>query len=375
MMRKIPYGRQTVGLREGTAAFRSTIGALITQGPSVRALEDKMCEITSANHAIAVSSGTAALHIAALAAEVDLSEETIVPGLTFAASASSVILAGGRPSLVDISPSTWNIDMTKVQPRVESIVSVDFAGLPSGITERTTHQKARVIEDCAHSLGGMTPSGPVGNASTTLMSCFSLHPVKAITSGEGGIVTTNDDQVAEKLRELRSHGINRDDARFGWEYNINSIGLNYRLTDIQAAVAVVQLGRIQKFIDARNEIAERYRALLAGIPVGLLPAAAPGYLHAYHLFSILLRDEKQRNFVYEHLHRQGILVQVHYKPLHNLSVFRDLPRHSANLGETENVGSRILSLPIFPRLRKSDQNRIVKALQMAISDSQTMLKA
>jgi len=371
--KRIPYGHQTVGLREATAVFFASLGTSITQGPKVRTLEDKVCEFTNAKHAIAVSSGTAALHIAALAAEVDLSEETVVPSLTFAASASSVILAGGRPSLSDISPSTWNIDMTKVQPRVKSIVSVDFAGLPSGITERTTHQKARVIQDCAHSLGARTPSGPVGSASTTLMSCFSLHPVKAITSGEGGIVTTNDDQVAERLRELRSHGINRDNARFGWEYDINSIGLNYRLTDIQAAVAVVQLGRIQKFIDSRNEIAERYRALLAELPIGLPPAAPPGYLHAYHLFPILLRDEKQRNFVYEHLHRQGILVQVHYKPLHNLSVFRGLPRHSANLWETENVGSRILSLPIFPRLRKSDQKRIATALQLAISDSQTML--
>lgn len=374
MTRKIPYGRQTVGFREGAAAFRSTFGTLITQGPHVLALEDKMCELTNAKHAIAVSSGTAALHIAALAAEVASSEETVVPGLTFAATASSVILAGGRPSLSDISPTSWNIDMTQVQPGVESIVSVDFAGLPSGITERTSHQNARVIQDCAHSLGGSTPSGPVGGASSTLMSCFSLHPVKVITSGEGGVVTTNDDQIADTLRLLRTHGINRDKARFGWEYDISSLGLNYRLTDIQAAVAVVQLGRIQKFIDARNEIAERYRKLLAESPVELPPAAPQGYLHAYHLFPILLGSEQQRNYVYENLHNQGILVQVHYKPLHNLSVFQGLPKHSANLSKTENIGSRIVSLPIFPRLSKWDQNRIVRALQIAIRDSQTMLK-
>lgn len=373
-MHKIPYGKQTFGLREGVAAFRSTLGATITGGPHVQALEDKMCELTDSKHAIAVTSGTAALHIAALAADVGRFGETVVPGVTFAATASSVILAGGRPSLSDIDRNTWNIDLSRVKPKVASIVSVDFAGLPSGITERTTHKDALVIEDCAHSLGGMTPSGPVGGATTTSMSCFSLHPVKAISSGEGGIVTTNDDYFAEKLRELRSHGINREGSHHGWEYDIKSIGLNYRLTDIQAAIAVVQLDRIRKFVDARNEIAERYRALLGDLPVELPPEAPPGYLHAYHLFPILLRDELQRNFVYEHLHNQGILVQVHYKPIHQISVFSHLPRHSNNLQEAENVGSRILSLPIFPKLHKRDQARVARGLQIAVEDSESRLK-
>lgn len=370
MMRKIPYGKQTVGIREAAAAFRSTLGASITQGPHVRALEDKMCEFTGSNYAVAVSSGTAALHLAALAGETSKFGETVVPGVTFAASASSVILAGGRPSLTDIDPATWNIDLSQVDSNTKSIVSVDFAGLPSGITERTTHKNAQIIEDCAHSLGASTPSGPVGGSSATLASCFSLHPVKAITSGEGGVVTTNESALAEKLRELRSHGINRDRARYGWEYDITSIGLNYRLTDIQAAVAVVQLGRIGKFIDARNSVAEHYRDLLAHLPVGLPPAAPAGYVHAYHLFPILLRDEQQRNFVYEHLQSQGILVQVHYKPLHQLSVFRSLPRHGASLAATENIGSRILSLPIFPELRKRDLRKVVEALGRALGDYQ-----
>lgn len=370
MTRKIPYGRQTVGLREGLAAFRSTLAPNITQGPHIRSLEDKVCELTTARHAIAVSSGTAALHIAAIAADVGKFRETVLPGVTFAATASSVILAGGRPSLADIDPKTWNIDMSRIKPAVKSIITVDFAGLPSGITERTTHQNTRIIEDCAHSLGAITPTGPVGSATATLMSCFSLHPVKAITSGEGGIVTTNDDEIAERLRELRSHGINRDKSRFGWEYDINSIGLNYRLTDIQAAVASVQVGRIRGFIDTRNEIAERYRDLLKDLPVELPPSAPPGYVHAYHLFPILLRDESQRNFVYQSLHNHGILVQVHYKPLHQLSVFSSLPHHGGDLKVSESVGGRILSLPIFPTLRKGDQTRVVESLRIALKDFQ-----
>ncbi len=366
MKKRIPYGRQTVGLREGLAALRSTMGPTITQGPRIDELEEKVCELTNAKYAIAVSSGTAALHISAIAAGVSKASETVVPGLTFAATASSVILAGGRPSITDINPHTWNIDLSKVQHDAQSIISVDFAGLPSGVSERLTHQGARVIEDCAHSLGAKTPSGPVGGSSSTLMACFSLHPVKAITSGEGGVVTTNSSDLASRLREVRSHGINRDNTQFGWEYDIKSVGLNYRLTDIQAAVAITQLGRIKKFIDIRNEIAERYRELLSNDPVGLPPEAPKGYVHAYHLFPILLRDEKQRNAVYDYLHRHGILVQVHYKPLHHLTVFQGLEHHSDNLRVTENIASRILSIPIFPTLRKRDQDYVVESLRAAL---------
>lgn len=365
-MRKIPYGRQTVGLREGLAAFSSTLGRAITQGPKIRALEEKLCEVTGANHAVAVSSGTAALHIAALAADVAGARETVIPDLTFAATASSVILAGGTPSLCDIKRDSWNIDLSQIDEGVRSIVSVDFAGLPSGITERTTHLTSQIIEDCAHSLGARTPSGPVGRAHSTLMSCFSLHPVKAITSGEGGFVTTNDDSLADHLRELRSHGMKRDKARYGWEYDIETAGLNYRLTDIQAGIALAQVSRLTKFIDARNEIAGRYRELLANLPVELPPGAPKGYLHAYHLFPILLKDEKQRNFVYEYLHQRGILVQVHYKPLHRLSAFGHIPIHSDSLRVSENVGDRILSLPIYPKLRRADQNHVVRTLMSAL---------
>lgn len=367
MRKEIPYGRQTVGLREGFSAFRTTIGRSITQGPRIEELEEKVCEFTNAKHAIAVSSGTAALHIAAIAANFSQFNETVVPGLTFAATASSVILAGGQPSIVDIDQDTWNIDLSKVRATTQSIISVDFAGLPSGVTERISHRGARVIEDCAHSLGARTPSGPVGGSGSTLMSCFSLHPVKAITSGEGGIVTTNNSDLASRLRDLRSHGMNRSNSRFGWDYDIKNVGLNYRLSDIQAAVGLSQIEKLGKFIDIRNEIAERYRELLSNIPVGLPPKAQPGYLHAYHLFPILLRDEKQRNTIYQHLQRNGILVQVHYKPLHQLTAFKGLQRHSDNLDVTENVGSRIISLPIFPKLRKKDQEDVVKCLRAALS--------
>lgn len=366
MKRQIPYGRQTLGLAEAAAAFRAVLGEAITQGPYVEALEDKFCEVTNCKFAIAVSSGTAALNIATLAANVQSDTSTFVPALTFAASAASVVLAKGNPELVDISKETWNVDLALVDNEVESIVSVDFAGLPSGISERIDLTDVKIIQDCAHSLGGKTPSGPVGGSSLNLMSCFSLHPVKAVTAGEGGVVTTNDDETAEILRKLRSHGIDRSRGSNRWEYDIDSAGSNYRITDIQAAVALAQIDRLGGFISDRNEIADRYRTWLAHLPLTLPPAAPEGYLHAYHLFPILLRSPEERNFVYQFLNDRGIGVQVHYKPLHKLSAFERVRKHPSGLKNVDDVCGRILSLPIFPTLTSRSQKRVVRELSASL---------
>ena len=360
----IPYGRQSVGIGEAIAAFRATLSPAITQGPRVSELEEKICDFTGAQFAVAVSSGTAGLHLAALAANCQKAKKVLVPSLTFAATASSVVLAGGQPQIVDISPDTWNMDFQLIPHKNSLAITVDFAGLPSGITEIADKASGmRVVQDCAHSLGAHTPSGPVGSQSSALMSCFSLHPVKSITAGEGGIVTTNDPEMAERLREVRTHGINRSSSRRGWEYDIHEIGLNYRITDIQAAIAIRQLKRLSGFIEARNEIAERYRQLLGDIPVELPPAAPSGFRHAYHLFPILLQDESQRDFLYDHFHRSGILVQVHYKPLHQLSAFAKFAPMVDSLPVATSVGARILSLPIFPGLRPAQQKKVVRVLK------------
>ncbi len=334
------------------------------------ALEDKFCQITGAKHSIAVSSGTAALNIAAVAADLQADSSTIVPGLTFAASAASVILAKGKPKLVDISMDTWNLDLKHVDNSLQSVISVDFAGLPSGISERVDLPDVKIIQDCAHSLGAMTPSGPVGGSSASLMSCFSLHPVKAITSGEGGVVTTNDDETAEKLRRLRSHGIDRRGGSYGWEYDIESAGSNYRLSDIQAAVALAQIRRLGGFISHRNEIAIRYRNWLSQMPITLPPVAPEGFLHAYHLFPILVRSRKERNFIYQFLNDRGIGVQVHYKALHHLSAFAHVSRDSSGLEVVEDITGRILSLPMFPSLSSGSQKRVIRELSAAILASE-----
>ena len=363
----IPYGRQTVGWREAHAAHKAVRSALITQGPLVEELEARICEWTGARFAVVVNSGTAALHIAALAANLSESGPTIVPSLTFAATASSVLLAGGHPLIADISPQTWNLDFSLIPKGTKSVVTVDFAGLPSGVeSSDLVAAGTTVIEDCAHSLGASTPRGPVGNCAGSDMACFSLHPVKSITSGEGGFVTTNSERLANLLRGFRSHGIRRGVSDQAWEYEIDDIGLNYRLTDIQASIALVQMRRLEGFINRRNEIADRYRELLAGADISLPPAAGPGYRHSYHLFPVLLASAAERNAVYANLMEQGIVTQVHYKPLHRLGAFRNERFHHGLLEVSSDVGDTILSLPIFPGLTKTKQRYVVSALHRAI---------
>ena len=362
----MPYGRQTVGFGEAFSAARVVLSPNLTQGPMIEELERSFCDYTGAKYAVAVNSGTAALHIAALAAEVATRGTTYVPSLTFAASATSVLNAGGKVRLVDVSRATWNIDFEKIPASAKCVVTVDFAGLPSELpTRRHYFRDTLFIEDSAHSLGAKTPGGPTGGCKHSDMTCFSLHPVKTITSGEGGVVTTNSVELANVLRRLRSHGINRE-AGEPWEYDIANAGFNYRMTDIQAAIALKQMKRIDRFVAERHEIAGTYRELLKGFPVTLSPLPQPGYSSAHHLFPILLASQEQRKLVYSHLKTKGITTQVHYRPLQELSLSRFLDHDPQHLSVSSSIGRTILSLPIYPRLSKKIQRRVVAGISEAL---------
>lgn len=356
-----------MGFGEAFSAARVVLSPNITQGPMIDELERSLCDYTGADYAVAVSSGTAALHIAALAAEVATRGTTYVPSLTFASSASSVLNAGGKVKLVDVTRATWNLDFEKIPAAAKCVVTVDFAGLPSELpSRRHNFHDTLFIEDSAHSLGAQTPDGPTGGCMHSAMTCFSFHPVKTITSGEGGAVTTNSVELATILRRLRSHGINRESGE-PWEYDIPSPGYNYRMTDIQAAIAVKQMRKIDMFVAERQDIAENYRALLEGFPVTLPPIALPGYSSANHLFPILLASPKQRKAVYSHLKTKGITTQVHYKPLHELSLSRFLDHDPQELSVSSSIGQAILSLPIYPRFSKKIQRRVVAEISEALA--------
>jgi perosamine synthetase len=355
----IPYGRQWVDDDDVAAVVEVLRGDWLTQGPTIERFERALADVVEARHAVAFSSGTAALHGATAAAGLGPGDVVVTSPLTFMASANCARFVGALPALVDVDPRTWNLDVQAIDPDVAAVVPVHFAGLPVDLTALGDGRRL-VIEDAAHALGASTRDGPVGNCARSDMCCFSLHPVKPITTGEGGIVTTNDDDLAERLRRFRTHDIVRVPERGDWYYEISELAVNYRITDIQAALGLSQLGKLQRFVERRNEIAARYRALLAGAPVGLPPAAPDGVTHSYHLFPVLV---ERRREVFDGLRAAGIGTQVHYVPIHHHPISTDIGLKPGDLPVCDHIYERILSLPIYPRLTEAEQDYVVDTLK------------
>jgi len=359
----IPYGRQSIDDDDVAAVVEVLRGDWLTQGPTVERFENAFADRVAARHAVAYSSGTAALHGAAAAAGFGDGDVVVTSPLTFMASANCIRYVGARPGLVDIDPATWNLDLSQVPSSVAGVIPVHYAGLPVQLDTWQPSGRPVVIEDAAHALGASTPSGPVGNCAHSSMACFSLHPVKPITSGEGGMVTTNDDELADRLRRFRTHGIVRRPELGGWAYEISEVGYNYRLTDIQAALGLSQLRRLDRFIERRNEIAEQYRDLLADLPVGLPPPAPSGYRHGYHLFAVRVPN---RRMVYDRLRKAGVATQVHYVPIHHHPVSADIGVQHGDLPECDAIYKGLLSLPMFPDLTDDDVNRVAEQVQVSL---------
>jgi dTDP-4-amino-4,6-dideoxygalactose transaminase len=354
----LPYGRQSIDQADIDAVLGVLQGDWLTQGPAIDAFEAALCEVTGARHAVAFANGTAALHGAAAAAGLGPGQRVAVPALTFSASAACARYVGAEPVVVDIDDATWNIDLDQVPTDVDALVAVHYAGLPVELA-RLGRRPAVVIEDACHALGAHTPDGPVGNCARSDMACFSFHPVKPITTAEGGAVTTNDDVLAEGLRRFRNHGIVRLPEVAPWHYEVRSVGFNYRLSDLQSALGTSQLSRLGALVARRGAIAERYRAGLADLAVGLPPAPPQGTTHGYHLFPVHVAERRR---VYDGLHAAGIKVQVHYVPLHHHPVYADAEAHPPTLAVTEHVYAGLLSLPMYPDLADDDVDRVIATL-------------
>ena len=357
----IPYGRQSVDDDDIAAVTAVLKGDWLTQGPAVDEFEARLCELTGARHAIAFSSGTAALHAACFAAGLGAGDRVAVPALTFAASAACATYVGAMPVVLDIDPATMNLDPTAVPADVDALVAVHYAGLPVDLGRLATRPRV-VIEDAAHALGARTPDGPVGNCAHSDLCCFSFHPVKVVTTGEGGAVTTNDDALAGALRRFGRHGVVPRPDLGGWAYEIAEEGHNLRLSDIAAALGTSQLGKLDRFVARRNELADRYRTLLADLPVVLPPAAPTGRRHAYHLFPVQV---PARTHVYDALRADEVMVQVHYVPLYRHPRFAGDP---VRFPATEAVYAGLLSLPLFPDLTEDEQDVVVARLGSALSE-------
>ncbi|MCU1448128.1 MAG: DegT/DnrJ/EryC1/StrS aminotransferase [Acidimicrobiales bacterium] len=357
----IPYGHQSVDDDDIAAVVAVLKGDWLTQGPHVQEFEEALAGKVEARFAVAFSSGTAALHGSTFAAGLGAGDVVVTSPLSFAASANCARYVGATPALVDIDPDTLNMDLTRIPAGCAGIVAVHYAGLPLDLTALSIRPRV-VIEDAAHALGAVTPDGPVGNCAHSDMAVFSFHPVKAITTGEGGAVTTNSPELARRLRAFRTHGIERP-AGGGWAYDIGTLGFNYRLTDIQGAMGTRQLTKLERFIERRGALAGRYREALAASPIELPPAAPSGCRHAYHLFAVQVDDRRR---VYDELRAVGIGTQVHYVPIYRHTLYADLGLGPDDFPATEAAYERLLSLPLYPGLTDDEQDVVIAALKAAL---------
>ena len=354
----IPYGRQQVDAADIAAVEKVLKGDWLTSGPAVTEFEEALADYVGAKYAVTFSSATAALHAACAVAGLGPGDLVHTSPLTFIASANCARYVGATPALIDIDPTTFNIDTSQITENIQAVIPVHYAGLPVELGSLPSRPLV-IIEDASHALGARSTTEKVGSTTHSDMCVFSFHPVKPITTGEGGAVTTNNADYAQALTEFRSHGINTNRDPLSWEYNAATLGYNYRLTDIQAAMGLSQLGKIDRFIAERNAIAERYREKLSELPLELPPAEPAGALHGYLLFAIRV---PQRREVFAELRKRGIGVQVHYVPVHYHGVSADIEIPPGGYPHADAIYSGLISIPTFPGLTESEQDIVIATL-------------
>ena len=372
----LPYGHQWIDEEDIAAVVEVLRSDWITTGPKVAEFEQAFADFVGAREAVAVSSGTAALHAAMYALGIGPGDEMIVPPMTFAATANCVVFQGGTPIFADVDPDTLQLDPAeaeaKITPHTKAIIAVDYTGQPcdyDGLRAIADRHSLMVVADACHALGAKYKGRPVGSLAD--VSVFSFHPVKHITSGEGGMISTDDPELARRMRVFRNHGITTDHrqrAQQGsWFYEMVDLGYNYRMTDFQCALAMSQLRKLPGWVGRRQEIARRYDAAFAEIPT-VEPLGVRGDVsHAYHLYVICV-DVTQlratRAEVFAALRAEGIGVNVHYIPVHLHPFYREHFGTGPGLCPTaEAAYERILTLPIFPRMSDDDVEDVIAAVQ------------
>jgi perosamine synthetase len=374
----LPYGRQWVDEDDIAAVVDVLRSDWLTTGPRVAEFERAVAEFVGTRAAVAVSNGTAALHAAMYALGVGPGDEVLVPALTFAASANCVVYQGATPVFVDVEPETLLIDPVKadaqITPRTRAIIAVDFAGQPcdyDALHALASRHNLPVVADACHALGGSDRGRLVGSLAT--LSTFSFHPVKPIATGEGGMVTTDDPELARRLRLFRNHGITTDhrqrEQTGSWFYEMVDLGYNYRLSDLQCALGLSQLRKLPAWVKRRQAIARRYDAAFATLPAVQPLAVRPEVRHAYHLYVVRVGGDRGR--VYSQLRAEGIGVNVHYVPVHLHPFYRR--RFGTGPGlcpVAEAAYESLLSLPIFPRMSDADVDDVIRSVAGAVSAGQ-----
>ena len=380
-MKAIPYGHQHITDEDIQAVIETLKSDYLTQGPKIIEFEQAFARYVGAKYAVAVSNATAGLHLAATALQVRSGDKVIVTPITFAASANCIRYCNGMVVFCDIDPDTYLMDIKKLRRLLETnppstfkgIVPVDFAGYPHQMEEfrqLADEYGLWILEDACHAPGGyfIDSNGEkqfCGNGKFADVTVFSFHPVKHIATGEGGMVTTNDKELFDRLSLLRTHGITKNPACLhenhgGWYYEMQELGYNYRLTDFQAALGLSQLKRADEGLKRRQKIAVRYNEAFKRIADIQTPYASPDVFHAYHLYIIQVPD---RLDLYNYLHENGIYAQVHYIPLHLMPYYREQGNKPGDLPVAEKYYSRCLSLQMFPTLTDEEQEYVIKKIE------------
>jgi UDP-4-amino-4,6-dideoxy-N-acetyl-beta-L-altrosamine transaminase len=383
----IPYGRQNLNDHDVQAVVQALHSEWLTQGPTVPLFEQAVTARAGVAHAVAVNSATSALHLACMALELGPGDRLWTSPNTFVASANCARYCGAQVDFVDIDPRTYNLSTTQLAVKLAEaersrtlpkvVIPVHFAGQPCEMAAIATLARRygfKVIEDASHAIGGRYRGGPVGNCSYSDVTVFSFHPVKIITTAEGGMALTNSSELATRMRCLRSHGVTRDTARMEsptqepWYYEQVDLGFNYRMTDVQAALGLSQLRRLDEFLERRRQIARIYDKSLAGLPL-VRPFQHPDTESAFHLYVVQVDPGNcpvDRRAAFERLRAAGIGVNVHYIPVHTQPYYRRMGFRGGMYPAAERYYMHALSLPMFVGLSDADIGTVVSALRESL---------
>jgi UDP-4-amino-4,6-dideoxy-N-acetyl-beta-L-altrosamine transaminase len=386
----IPYGRQHINQADIDAVIGVLQSDFLTQGPVVPAFEKAIADYCGAQHAIAVNSATSALHIACLALGVGKGDSVWTTPITFVASANCALYCGATVDFVDIDSRTYNISVERLAEKLELaektgklpkvVIPVHLSGQPcdmAGIYTLGKKYGFKIIEDASHAIGGRYKGEPIGNGRYSDITIFSFHPVKIITSGEGGMAVTNDPKLAKYMRLLRSHGISsaKEDMEFRpaneiWNYQQIGLGFNYRMTDVHAALGLSQLQRLDTFVSKRHSIAKRYNKLLADLPVTTPWQHSDSY-SGYHLYVIRLKltdISKTQRQIHDAFYAKDVGVNIHYIPVYRQPHYEQLGFRAGYCPEAEQYYSEVISIPMHPALTQEQQDFVVKTLRVALAE-------